>query len=359
MPPSSFVALPKALSAIVALLALVAAAYMLAPRSVRESFALAGPKGTGVSSTALFVKSSDLGTYRANLKKLNDVRDDSADVLLANTCYQLPADGIALLDNAFTQSGTLYTKLQFVTFSGDEIKSKIVQNVLDMQARLPSQRVDGPVHVLLTQAPFYRDDAGREMSIQYTIRDYLSKPYNIMRPDAQRSTADIPPIFVTAFIVFAGYTSAREPRFGGPFDINTLNLTSPQSAQQIADAARAVEVARSAGVTLPPQPTAANARLLSSTQSRDKLCFLSCQQTSADYPMFCGCATGTHPYASTCLGPTGSAAVNADKVTKSVFLFGYTVNPKEPSFLKNATFTGRSKVDDASTRVGDLIQPLR
>jgi len=350
--------MPKALSAIIALLVLVAASYMLAPRSVRERFALGDTEGNGVSSTALFVKSADLGTYRKNLAKFNDVRDDATDVLVANTCYQLPAHGIMLLSRAFAISGTLYTRLQFVTFSGDEIKSKIVQSVLDMQSRLPSQRIIGPVHVLLTQAPFYRDDQGREMSIQYTIRDYLSKPYNVMRDGGQQNTEDLPPIFVTAFIVFAGFTSAREPRLGGPFNINTLNLSAPQTAQQLSDAARAAQVARSAGIALPAQPVAANALLLGRMQSRDKLCFLSCPQASADYPMYCGCATGTKPYASTCLGPTGSATVNADKVAKSVFLFGYTVNPKEPSFLKNATFTGRSNTDNANTRVGDMLTAL-
>jgi len=357
--PSSFASLPMLTRIVVGLLVLVAASYMLAPRSVREAFIASDPEGTGVSSTAIFVKSSNLGTYRKNLSKLNDVRDDANDVLVADTCYQLPANGIALLENALRRSGTLYAKIQTLTFSGDEIKSKIVQSVLDTQQRLPNQRIDGPVSVLITQAPFYRDDAGREMSIQYTIRDYLSKPYNVMRNGGQQSRGEVPPIFVTAFVVFSGYTSTNEARLGGPVDINRFNLRAPPTAQQLADAARAASVARSAGIAPPAQPVAANALLLGRMQSRDKLCYLSCPETSADYPMFCGCATGTRPYASTCLGPTGSAIVNADKVAKATFLFGYKINKNEPSFLKNATFSGRRAVDDASTRVGDMLAPLR
>lgn len=357
--PSSLSKLPTFRRALVVLLVLVAASYMLAPRSVREAFALGGlGQGTGVSSTSLFVKSSNLSTYRTNFAKLNDVRDDADDVLVADNCYQLPSDGIALLDTALTKSGTLFTNLQFLTFSGDEIKSKIVQSVLDMQARLPNQRIDFPVRVLLTQAPFYRDDAGREMSIQYTIRDYLSKPYNIMRDD-QKNAREIPPIFVTALIVFTGYTNALTPRLGGPIDIEKLNLTKPQTLQQLSDAARTASIAGSSGVKLAVAQPPASDLVLGRLQSRDKLCFLSCQKSSASYPMFCGCATGTKPYASTCLGPTGSAAVNADKVAKSVFFFGYTVNPKEQSFLKNATFLGRRLVDNASTRVGNMLAAPR
>ena len=83
--PSSFLRLPTLQRAFVGLLVLVAASYMLAPRSVREAFIAGGPDGTGVSSTAMFVKSSNLGTYRKNLSKLNDVRDDANDVLVADT----------------------------------------------------------------------------------------------------------------------------------------------------------------------------------------------------------------------------------------------------------------------------------
>jgi len=357
--PSSFARLPTLQRALVGLLVIFAASYMLAPRSVRESFAIGSfAQGTGVSSTSLFVKSSSLSTYRANFAKLNDVRDDANDVLVADNCYQLPADGIALLDTALTKSGTLFTNLQFLTFSGDEIKSKIIQSILDMQARLPHQRIDFPVRVLLTQAPFYRDDAGREMSIQYTIRDYLSKPFNVMRDD-QKNAKEMPPIFVTALVVFTGYTNALTPRLGGPINIETLNLTKPQTLQQLADAARTASVAGASGVRLSAAQAPASDLVLGRLQSRDKLCFLSCQKATASYPMFCGCATGIKPYASTCLGPTGSAAVNADKVAKSVFFFGYTVNQKEQSFLKNATFAGRRLVDDASTRIGNMLAAPR
>lgn len=361
MPSFSLAARPALLRALVAALALVAASYMLAPRAAREAFLSGGPNvGVGVSSTGLFAQSGTLAAYRENLKKFSDVRDDASDALIAETCYQLPPDAIALLDAALTASGTLYSKLQMFTFSGDEIKTKIIQNVLDTQKRLKEQRVEGPVHVLLTQAPFYRDNEGREMSIQYTIRDYLSKPFNIMRNGGPKTAADVPPIFVTAFVVYAAYTSDAAKRYGGPLDLNALNLTKPRTARELANAAIQADLMRRMGRTAAEAAPAATDVVLGRAQSYDKLCFIGCQQTSTSYPMFCGCATGTTPYASTCLGPTGNATVNADKVAKSTLFFAYKLNPNEPTFLKNGTFEGRrAQADTAANRVGSLVPPLR
>lgn len=344
--------------ALVAALLLVAAAYMLAPRAAREAFIAMRATGNGVSSTALFARSDSLASYRTNLAKFGDVRDDADDPLVADACYKMPPDGLSVLEAALARSGTLYGKIQMHTISGDDLKTKIVQHALDAQKRAPGERLVGPVHVLLTQAPFYRDDEGREMMLQYTIRDYLSKPYNIMLNGGPKTIADVPPIFVTALVVYAGHTADGKPRLGGALDLGALNLTRPPTQQQLADAARAASVARSAGVKLAPSAGALGASdlALSRLESRDKLCFLACPQTSAPYPTFCGCATGTAPYASTCLGPSGTDKKNADAVAKATFFFAYRLNARATPFVKNRTF---EPAVPATSRVGDTMPPLR
>jgi hypothetical protein len=301
---------------LVFILLIFALAFMLIPRQLicAETFATKDPKimvprGTERSTTAIFRSTKNNKEFQREIKASRDVIDDRDDVLHAQSCYQLPADGINRFSIALTKSGVLFSEIKTLTFSGDEIKSKIVQNVLDTQKRIPGVIIRGPVYAFISQAPFYRDVTGREMSMQFTVNDYLLKPYNIMKATTPGEAP--PPIYVTVYIVYAGYSINRRPT-PKPLNIDKLSFQGVNG--------RSVSIENLA--------------------SRDRMCRVECPKTSTTYPMFCGCATGAHPYSSTCLGPSNQVNKNADKVVKSTFMFRYLVNPKEPTFLKNKTFAG-------------------
>jgi hypothetical protein len=301
---------------LILVLLVVISAFLLVPKhrinwaAGAEGFASANmtlPRGTGTSTTAIFHSAADQAAFDKEIYAARDVIDDRDDVLHARDCYQFPADGTNRLSAGLRRIGVLFSEIKTLTFSGDEIKSKIVQEVLDTQKRLPGDIIRGPVYAFITQAPFYRDPSGREMTLQFTVNDYLLKPYNIMKATAPGEMP--PPIYVTIYIVYTGYNARRQ------------RLPQPMNLYQ-----------------LPVQSISGGYVSIQTLRSRDKMCKMMCPQTSSEYPMFCGCATGTHPYNSTCLGPTNEANKNVDKVVKSTFIFGYLVNQKEPAFLKNKTF---------------------
>lgn len=306
--------LPKILFMI---LVVVASVFMVVPKgrtlatpaaAVAEGFeTMTLPPGVGISTTSLFASTTDDATFEKELYARRDVIDDRDDLLHARDCYQLPPDGVNRLRDGFKRAGVLYSELSMLTFSGDEIKTKIAQDILDKQKLIRGNKIRGPIYVFLTQAPFYRDPAGREMTIQFTINDYLLKPYNLMKQTEPGEAP--PPIFVTAFVVYTAYDHKRR-QYKRPINLYDLSVRLPNSARYTA---------------------------LRTYRRRDRMCQIECPKTAAEYPFYCGCSTGTKPYASSCLGPTTGAARNVDKVKKATFVFGYVANGTYPLFLKNNT----------------------
>lgn len=306
---------------------LLASVYMLHPANAKEAFTSiqekssapestpepfidleSGYRTSGYSSTTIYKGTASNNQFNASLRKVQESIDDRNDVLKAYRCYQMPPISTDFLGAAAKRANLYHVKFSRLTFSMDDIKSEIINQLLNIQKKLKNKPIQGHVFAFITQAPRYQDEQGREMVMQFTINDYLDQPFNSMKADAEPL-----PIFVSVALVFTGYDKMLTPLAPRScYNIDNLNVMGKR---------------------------------LSSMESRDKLCFINCPRGSTAYPTYCGCATGnsgranSQPYNSTCLGPTSDTLKkNPDKVTKSTFMWAYQINTKHAAFFQNRTF---------------------
>lgn len=269
--------------------------------------------------------------------------DDKDDMLHMRRCYQFPNKTVQTMKSDLTtaynhpvEGGMYVTDFEMITCSFKDVESKIVceiqkfyetnlcksnatlscsqfpNSVTDMNnwkeetakcpqisnanKNTPSSRIElscdaklqGPIYVLLFQAPYYRNDNQEPITLQFTMDAYGFLPFNSKRnvPD------DDAPIYYYAQIMFARY--------------NKMGMLSQ------------IDFMRDKFM---PELDRTNF-------SKEKQCFLMTKNNREriHLPGGCGSTDGT-PYVATCLGPA-TPGVRDSKNTRSSYGILYELNPQ-------------------------------
>lgn len=286
---------------------LLCALYMLLPTiGTRESF-VNTLSTQPESSMSIFKSAKNSADSDKQIKSKFKMLEDRYEMFIAHRCYQFKPNFQYLLIKSLEEANVAYEKLEKMVISIEDIKADIATKILAFQNKLQKKQIEGSVYAFVSQAPFYRDASGNQMTLQFTINDYLNKPYNIL--NGKSVPGNSPPIFVTVILAFTSYGK------------NYIRRPVPQKILDM----------KMANVN----------RKLASFESRNKLCFIQCKEHGTA-GTFCGCATGSKPYVSTCLGPVPWSK-SADQVEQASFVLGYKINPIYEIFSKNNTFAPAKK----------------
>lgn len=292
----------------IVLLVLIASALLLIPRK-KESFVDIDTTLALPSSRTLFRSAKSNVDYDKSYKDMFNTLNDRDDLLHVHRCYQLPPHAAGSLVREMVMRNKIATQhFKIMTSSFAHIRERIVASILQFKERMGSNGaagpLKGPVYAFISQAPYYVDDKGRPMTIQYHINEYIFKPHNILNSNASQA------VMVHVTLIFPGYTMTMNPN---PMERRTPRITARAQALPIGNAN-------------------VYGRALKTFESRNNKCFIECIQESITY---CGCATGKTPYQSTCLGPSAKKKYQEEPAT---FAMLYKINPQYGRLLESKIF---------------------
>ena len=270
------------------LVIVLAALLLLVPQVYRiENFAdTAMPSVEQVVPTSidLFKVTNSYADFDRQMRERRNTLGDRDDLMSFNRCYQFP-EGLSINDLLFFANKENYAAVQIKlhTASFTEVQTRIIQEIIKFKDRLPTQKIEGDVHVFISQSPYFADNQERTMTVQYHINQYIFKPYNITNPDS----------------------------IDEPLDINIVLLFAKY------DKRRAVYRRPRQDITV----------LLMGLETRDQKCKIECTHENK---LLCGCANkgtvgGPPRNTAVCLGVNPSRpqqAIRAD------FVIGYKINKK-------------------------------
>jgi hypothetical protein len=286
--------------------------------------------------------------------------EDANELMQMKRCWQLPDVTIDKLkadrDNLFThpvEKGMYFVDFDMVTCSFDDVQSRIIcelqkfheeklcntrkplsctsfpksktdvgswntsqkcgeiannqpQSVIEVTC---STKIQGPVYVMLTQAPYYRNNNNEMMHAQFTMDMFGRLPYNANRtkPD------DDAPIYYYVMILFSRYN-----RDGRLSSIDYMRDTY----FNIFDSA---------------------------FFSKEKQCFIMTKNNSKHVFLPGGCGSLNNPYRSSCIGPSDpNNPSRKEKDTESTFAIIFQINTEYPLIVDiMGTGKGAVKLSDA------------
>lgn len=144
--------------------------------------------------------------------------------------------------------------------------------------------IQGQVYLVVSQAPYYRDENNNPISLQFHADNYLYLPSNVMRQD--RSVTN-PPIQLYGYMIFTAYDTNRK-------------------------LIRSIHKRRIAVMNIKQN-----------FRQKENLCFMKCPQ-QMDMP--CGCASQDTPYLSNCLESKMPTVMSPGQ--KYSYAILYRVNPR-------------------------------
>lgn len=275
------------------LLLVALAVFLLMPR--REPFqeAADASKPQNISSRDLYRNRRD---YEKAMDEINLARTDLKDIFIAHSCFQLPVkDAMDTLNGLLAKQPFLYKTWTMSMTSLQDLTSRFQSEVTTLFERNGRKPLAGPLYAIIMQAPYYYDDDGTLLSIQFNAGSYALKPYNIMRKNLET-----PPLFAFAALLAPAYNS-NDTMLKGP-------LTTEEAVQRM--------------------------KFLDPYRSKELQCFMECPNTKDTFPTYCGCLSmtkGTNgiAYDTKCLGPHPS---NDHKGNISGYGNVYVLNPSYPAF---------------------------
>lgn len=273
----------------------LAALLLLVPQVYKiERFATAVPTPTQIVPTSvdLFKLTNTYAEFDRQMKERRNTLGDRDELMSFNRCYRFPKGSMNDLARNLESRNYAIVRASLHTASFPEVQTRIIQEVIKFKDRLPAQKIEGDVLVFISQSPYFVDNQGRTMTVQYHINQYVFKPYNIT---AQASIDE--PLDINILIVFTKYDKQRRVVAARP-EINTL---------------------------------------LASYESRDQKCKIECTHENN---LFCGCANkgsvgGDPKNTAVCLG------VDPERPQQEVrtdFVISYKINKLFDAFVLAGAF---------------------
>lgn len=175
---------------------------------------------------------------------------------------------------------------QFSVLSNNfnDVNMKVLGLIEDFYSRTNRMPIKGQVYAVISQAPFYRDDANNFLAVQYNADNYLNKPTNVMKSN---HTTGYPMIQFNGYLIFTAYTDKLVP---------------------IRDVATRKKVV---------------INIKKVFRQKENLCFITCPQHD-NLP--CGCGTQDKPYLSNCLESGNPSKMSSGQ--KYTYAVLYRVNPR-------------------------------
>lgn len=243
------------------------------------------------TSIDLFKITKSYAEFDRQMKERRNTIGDRDELMTFSRCYQMPM-GTNIARNLENMNyATVSFKLHTASFA--EVQTRIIQEVLKFKDRLATQKIEGDVMVYISQVPYFIDDQGRTMTVQYHINQYVFKPYNITNPESMDEPLDI-----SVVLAFTKYDKR-----GG-----------------------LVKNARKDLVTL-----------MRPLESRDQKCKIECTHENN---VFCGCANkgrrgGAPKNTAICLGPDSK---KPQQEIRADFVIGYKINKIFDPFVVAGAF---------------------
>lgn len=157
----------------------------------------------------------------------------------------------------------------------------MIQKFYDENGR---STIQGQIYVVLSQAPFYRDENNSILAIQYNANNYLNLPVNVMKPGVTTTSTRIQ---FYSYMIFTAYNDKGK-------------LIKNKQIRKI-------------GVL----------NIKKNFRHKESLCFISCPLHS-DLP--CGCSSQDSPYQSNCLESERPTKMSAGE--KYSYAILYRINPR-------------------------------
>lgn len=266
---------------------------------------------TGVTSIDVYKNTDNHATF---VKQYMDkyrlgLIDDREKLLHMRSCLQVSEDinilqqFINLSNNASVRAvrlGPMYTNdVQDIEKRiRDEVKATCEE--LRQKTKNPKAVVEGDIHVIIMQAPYFKSIDGSMMSVQFNIADYGMMPVNIATNDSVGNARNTM-LDYEVFVIFSKYTKALNVR-ATPYQVD-------------------VEYAQ--------------------YRSKHEQCFIKCM---GDPTYICGCKTGNAPqqhYMSKCVtSKMNATTIEAkNKAVPHNFPIIYLVNRKENNVLSYVSQT--------------------
>lgn len=266
-----------------------------------ETFYAPRPNEATTSRT-IFQGSTTAAEQQKQMDTVGNAVADKDDIMLMHRCYQFtPSNYPYEVIRTLQQKKIPFTKYEFMMTNFTEVQGRVVQAVQDAYSKLKNVPIQGDIYVLLTVAPYWRDNQGRTLTTQWNSQDYLSKS----------DLGSGKPLYTHMIIVYTNYLVNEQ----GAWFVNPLTPTKWDDLVIVN-------------------------RKLSTFESRDKLCTLEVP-TADPYRSFGGCMHTSQPYDSKCLGsqnPNSTSAADRDRVTPSIFAVAYKVNRRYPRLMANKVF---------------------
>lgn len=254
------------------------------------------------SSLSLY-KANNSSTFDKKMKDYMNTLSDINDLLLVYGCginVGTAPYGLDKYINSAIKNSKIYRTPLMSVSSNDfkEVNSKIHHTILEFHD-MTGAPIKGQIYVVISQAPFYRNDNNELVSIQYNAGEYLNNPTNLM---TYKTSISNPIIQYHICLLFTAYNENRE-------------YIEDQTIRR-----KVVE------------------NIKKKFRYKESSCFLSCPNNK-NLP--CGCASQNKQdtnYDSICLETRNDANMSAgEKYTYAVL---YKVNSKF------ADFTGREIIED-------------
>lgn len=253
---------------------------LLVPRLRIEAF-----QNTSKSSRSLYRTSNN---YLSDLDKYFSTLSDKDDLLIMQGCYQ------AEMNKDLVPNPSCYFIMNSAfTSSFNDIRSKMITDLQNFISKNKGRPIKGDVYVLLSQAPYLRDDKGNVLSVQYNISGYDYNPVNVMK--AGSNVKDVEkPVFIFYVMFFVNYTGSLE---------------------------------------YTKQPSLDIVKKISKNQVNKEQCYIKCQGDTTD--TYCGCLNfkawkgAPKSYDSVCSStplPDGNGMVDSKKNVLSDFVILYKIN---------------------------------
>lgn len=158
---------------------------VLMPRKRIEGF-------ENVSSRSLYKTSNN---FESDVSGLATILADANDSLITAGCYQF--DGTKAIQT-YMPKDCLWTSFGIYTSSFDEVRSKILSTLKTVAGRVDGKRIDSQIFVLISQAPYMRDDNGNVIAVQYNISSYG------FNPKFGKNTSSMP-LYIEVYIIISDY----------------------------------------------------------------------------------------------------------------------------------------------------------
>lgn len=183
--------------------------YVLLVPKYRETFQMPPSQQ---SSRTLYQKSTN---FDQDIKTMFSTLSDNGDMLIMSGCYQ----GLPTLDGTTRMTpDCLERSVRMYTASFNDVRVRIISELQDMKSKNKNQKFDDPAYVIISQAPYMRDEKGNVIAMQFTTSEYNYEPINFTKVGASANDANRPLYFFIHIILTKHYQN-YEKRSGTPFDL--------------------------------------------------------------------------------------------------------------------------------------------